>query len=252
MKKVLIYDADCPLCRAYTKGLVLTGALPAEDRVTSHAITDPALIDRLDPVRQRHEIPFVDLDTGEAQYGVEAILTITQGRWPRFTRFLRDTLLFELGKRFYAFVSYNRRLLFPAPPERPHLMDLTPDFDLGYRIGFLVLLFGTLLTGHLAATGSVAPLAAGTLVTHLLLTGGYILRHSSTTRLANVLDYLGHLGMSLLLGGIVKSIGFAVGWPALLLVGDALMLWQHVVRLRVMRLPDYLNLPFALFVLLNG
>lgn len=252
MKKVLIYDADCPLCRAYTKGLVMAGALPAENRVASHAITDPALVNRLDPVRQRHEIPCVNLETGEAQYGVEAILTVTQHRWPRFTRFIRDTVLFELGRRFYAFVSYNRRLLFPAPPERPHLMDLTPDFNLGYRLVFLVLLFGTLLTGHLAAVGSVEPLAVGTLVAHLLVTGTYIVRHSSTTRLANSLDYLGHLGMSILLGGFVKSIGFGFDWPILLLAGNAIILWQHLVRLRVMQLPDGLNVPFALFVLLNG
>lgn len=251
MSKLLIYDADCPLCRAYTKGLVVAGALPAEARMSSHAITDRALVDRLDAQRRRHEIPLIDTQTGETHYGVDAILTVTERTWPRLTRFVRDTLLFELGRQFYAFVSYNRRLLFPTPPDRPHIMDLTPDFNAAYRLVFLVVLYGLILLGHYASVGQFDPAAMGTLLGQWLLTSLYIVRHTTENRLANVLDYAGHLGMSIAVGAVFNAAGVALNAPALLLLGDALMIWQYGVRLRVMQLPNYLNLPFIGFVLLN-
>jgi predicted DCC family thiol-disulfide oxidoreductase YuxK len=251
MNKVLIYDADCPLCRVYTKGLVAAGTLPAEARQPSTFLTNKALADQLDPMRRRHEIPLLDLETGEAQYGVDAILTILGGSWPRFARFVRQTVLIGLARRFYAFISYNRRIIFPVPAERWHLMDLTPDFNAAYRIVFLILLYAVIAVGHLAAARHSDPLTMSMLMAQAALALVVIARHSSHNRLANLLDYSGHLGMSLLVGGLIKATGVALDLPLLLLIGNAVMVWQHIVRLRVMQLPDYLNIPFVIFVLLN-
>lgn len=249
MSKVLIYDADCPLCRAYTKGLVVTGTLPADARKPSTFLTSNALIDQLDPVRRRHEIPLLDLETGETHYGVDAILTVLSESWPRFTRFVRKTVLFNLARRFYAFISYNRRILFPVPAERWHILDLTPDFNAAYRLAFLLLLYAVVVVSHLAASGQFSPVAMSVLAGQVGLASWVIARHSSQNCLANLLDYAGHLGMSLLVGALFKAVGVALDWPLLLLVGNAVMVWQHIVRLRVMQLPDYLNIPFTLFVL---
>ena len=251
MNKVLIYDADCPLCRAYTKGLVLAGTLPAEARKPSTCLTDDAQIRQLDPVRRRHEIPLLDLETGETRYGVDAILTILGESWPRFARFCRKTVLFDLARRFYAFVSYNRRIIFPVPAERWHIMDLTPDFSATYRLVFLLLLYTALLVSHLVFVAHLDGLALTMLIGQIGIAQLYIGWHSTQTRFANGLDYMGHLGMSILAGGLVKAVGVALNVPELLLLGNALMIWQHIARLRVMQLPDYLNLPFIAFVLLN-
>ncbi|WP_375444912.1 hypothetical protein [uncultured Fibrella sp.] len=251
MNKVLIYDADCPLCRAYTKGLVVAGALPANARKPSTSVTSEAQIKQLDSVRRRHEIPLLDLETGETRYGVDAVLTILGESWPRFARFVRETVLFDLARRFYAFISYNRRIIFPVPAERWHIMDLTPDFSAAYRLVFLLLLYTALLVSHLAAVAHPDPLALAMLVGQIGVAQVYIVRHSTQTRLANSLDYMGHLGMSLLLGGFVNAVGAALNVPELLLVGNAIMVWQHITRLRVMQLPDYLNLPFVAFALLS-
>ncbi len=251
MNKVLIYDTDCPLCRVYTKGLVVAGALPNSARQSNASITDEKLMHQLDPVRSKHEIPLLDLDTGETQYGVDAVLTLLSGTWPRFTRFVRETVLFELARKFYAFISYNRRIIVPATTERWHIMDLTPDFNAVYRSIFLVLLYAALLVSHLAIVGQVDLLGVGLLAAQVGWASVYIARHSTQTRLANTLDYVGHLGMSILVGGILKATGAALHVHELLLAGSAVMVWQHVVRLRVMQLPDYLNLPFVAFVLLN-
>ncbi|MEZ0539753.1 hypothetical protein [Fibrella arboris] len=250
MNKVLIYDTDCPLCRVYTKGLVAAGALPNEALRSNTDITDSQLISQLDPVRSKHEIPLLDLETGETQYGVDAILTLLGTSWPRFSRFVRETVLFDVARKCYAFISYNRRIIVPAPPQRWHLMDLTPDFNATYRVIFLVLLYAALLVSHLAAVGHINWLAVGIMAVQFGAASGYIVRHSTQTALANSLDYAGHLGMSILIGGVIKSVGMALGLPALLMLGTAVMIWQHGIRLRVMNLPDYLNLPFIAAVLL--
>ncbi|MBO0951013.1 hypothetical protein [Fibrella forsythiae] len=251
MNKVLIYDTDCPLCRVYTKGLVVAGALPPEARQSNDSATVSQLIGQLDPVRSKHEIPLLDLETGETQYGVDAVLTLLGTVWPRFSQFVRRTVLVDVARKLYAFISYNRRIIVPATTERWHIMDLTPDFSVAYRISFLVLLYGSLLVSHLSVIGHVNLLALLALVGQTGWSGAYIVRHSAQTRLANSLDYAGHLGMSLLLGGIFKATGAAIDVPALTVIGNAVMIWQHIIRLRVMKLPDYLNLPFIAFVLLN-
>ncbi|MEZ0485375.1 hypothetical protein [Fibrella aquatica] len=251
MNKVLIYDADCPMCRVYTKGMVVAGALPAQSRKPSTDLTDKALIDRLDPVRRRHEIPLLDLETGEAHYGVDAILTVLGEAWPRFTKFVRKTVLFELARQLYAFISYNRRIMYPVPAERQHIMDLTPDFNAAYRIVFLVLLYAGVVLMHLGTVDQFDSTAMAILAGQIGLTAAVIIRHSSQFRLANCLDYIGHLGVSLLIGGVIKTAGVAFDVPALLMLGSAIMVWQHGVRLRVMQLPSYLNLPFVVFALLG-
>ncbi|XWW44728.1 hypothetical protein JYG30_18510 [Fibrella sp. USSR17] len=251
MNKVLLYDTDCPLCRAYTKGLVIAGTLPADARKPSTYLTNKAQIDQLDPVRRRHEIPLLDLETGEAQYGVDAILTVMGEAWPRFTRFVRKTVLFELARRLYAFISYNRRILFPVPAERWHIMDLTPDFNVAYRVLFLLLVYAAITLGYLTTANQFDPLVLAALAGQIGLTSTVITRHSSQAAFANILDYIGHLGVSILLGVCINALGTALDIPALLLLGNAVMIWQHLKRLRVMQLPDYLTIPFVLFVLLT-
>jgi predicted DCC family thiol-disulfide oxidoreductase YuxK len=247
MSKVLIYDADCPLCRAYTKGLVVAGALPAEARVPSHQITSQALLDQLDPVRRRHEIPLLDTETGETHYGVDAILTVAHRSWPRFTRFVRDTVLLDVGRRFYAFVSYNRRILFPTPPQRWHLMDLTPDFSPGYRTAFLALLYGLLLMCGIAAPGTFSSVALVGLVAQACLASVYITRHTSTpNRLMNLLDYAGHLGVCLLAGYVLRGALSEANVPGLEPLTGSLILYMHWVRTRALLLPHWLSLPFLI------
>ncbi|MBO0939672.1 hypothetical protein J2I47_24205 [Fibrella sp. HMF5335] len=76
----------------------------------------------------------------------------------------------------------------------------------------------------------------------------YISRHSGNRLTANILDYLGHLGVSMLAGGVIKAAGVLLDLPALRLLGNAIMIWQLARRQNSMQLPYYLIMPFALFV----
>jgi len=251
MKPLLIYDADCPACEAYTKGFVKLGLLSAEARQSNRACHDQRIIDRLDPERMRHELPLVDLEGPEVRYGVDALLTVVGFRFPGFTRFVQRTFLYGWAKKLYAFISYNRRVVLPTEPERWQLLDFAPRFHMGYRLLLIALLFSIVGLIHWLAVGAfgvttLLPLAG------VLLAGGIAVHQAATTdRLPHWLDYVGHVGVSIVAGAIFKAIGVATGLHFLLLVGDAVMVWQLVIRLRVMLLPYWLVMPFVLMVVLN-
>lgn len=251
MKPLLIYDADCPVCEAYTKGFVKLGLLSDEARQSSRTCRDQQIIGRLDPERMRHELPLIDLEGPEVRYGVDALLTVVGFRFPKFARFVHHTFLYNWAKNLYAFIAYNRRVVIPTEPERWQLLDFAPRFHMSHRLLLIALLFGIIGLIHWLATGT---LGIATLLPFagVLLAGGIAVHQAATTdRLPHWLDYVGHVGVSLAVGAIINAIGLATGLPFLLVVGDVVMVWQLVIRLRTMLLPYWLIMPFVLLVILN-
>lgn len=251
MKPLLIYDAACPACEAYTKGFVNLGWLTPEARHSNQTPINQQIIDRLDPERMRHELPLVDLDGPEIRYGVDAMLTVIGFRFPGFSRFVQQTFLYGWAKKLYAFVSYNRRVVFPTEPERWQLLDFAPRFHMGYRLVLITFLFGLVGLIHGLTMGEPGLTTLLPLVGVLLAGGIAVHRAATTDRLPHWLDYVGHVGVSLLAGAVFNAIGIATGLPFLMLVGDAVMVWQLIIRLRVMLLPYWLVMPFVLLVLLH-
>lgn len=251
MKPLVIYDADCPACETYTKGFVSLGMLPPEARQSNQTVRDQHIIDRLDPERIRHELPLVDLEGPEVRYGVDALLTVIGFRFPRFAQLIQRTFLYGWAKKLYAFVSYNRRIVIPTAPERWQLLDFAPRFHLGYRLILIGLLLGTIGLTHSLVNGILGltmllPLAG------VLLAGGIAVHQTSTSdRFPHWLDYVGHVSVSIFVGAIIKAIGLGTGLPFLSLIGNAVMVWQLIVRLRVMLLPLWLVMPFVVLILLN-
>ncbi|MCY7358741.1 MAG: hypothetical protein LH609_15040 [Rudanella sp.] len=251
MKPLLIYDASCPACEAYTKGFVPLGWLPAEARQSNQTCHDQRIIARLAPNRMRHELPLVDLEGPEVRYGVDAMLTVISFRFPGFAKFIQRTFLYGWAKKLYAFVSYNRRVVFPTEPERWQLLDFAPRFHTGYRLVLITFLFGLVGLIHWLAVGKLGLTTLLPLVGVLLAGGIAIYQAATTDRLPHWLDYVGHVGVSLFAGAVFNVIGISTGLPFLSLVGDAVMVWQLIIRLRVMLLPYWLVMPFMLLILLN-
>jgi len=251
MKPLVIYDADCPVCEAYTKGFVKLGLLAPEARQSNQTFQDQNIIDRLDPERMRHELPLVDLEGPEVRYGVDALLTVIGFRFPRFAQLIQQTFLYGWAKKLYAFVSYNRRIMIPAEPERWQLLDFAPRFHMGHRLALIGLLFGIVGLIHWLATDSLGAITLLPLAGVLVAGGIAIYRTATTDRLPHWLDYVGHVGVSIVVGAIFNAIGLVTELPFLFLVGDAVMVWQLIVRLRVMLLPLWLVMPFVLLILLN-
>ena len=229
MKKLLIYDASCPMCRVYTKGMVAADQSGYLSRISNDQLTDRGLLNRIDRQRARHEIPMVDLDGGKTLYGVDTWLFALG----QFSQLLQRALSFGWVRQFlqklYAFISYNRRIIITSAPGRWQLMDMQPDFRLRYRLPFSVLMLAISVGLFCTINQSFGPIA--TLVaSQLVATALYLRAFKSDYFLETILDYAGHLGMSLLVGGVFIKIGQLTNIPAFALTGYALLIGQHFIR----------------------
>lgn len=250
MKKLIIYDESCPMCKLYTKGMVTGNDTGGLTRMGSGQLTHD-LIGRLDPQRARHEIPLVDLDGGETLYGVDTWLYAVGQRHKQLKKVLSTNWVKTILQTLYAFISYNRRVIITSAPGRWNLMDLQPDFHTGYRLAFIAVISG--LIGVLFSvidfpiwTPAVIALALG----QLTLAGLYLLRQRHEDFSQTFLDYTGHVGMSLLLGSVVIAIGVSVGWTPLMYTGYALMIGQHYIRTYRLGLNPWLSVCFSVLVFL--
>ncbi|MFD2571723.1 hypothetical protein ACFSUS_13845 [Spirosoma soli] len=250
MRKLIIYDESCPMCRLYTKGMVAVNSSGDLIRISNAQLTQET-INRLDTQRARHEIPLVDLDGGETIYGVDT-WTYAFSNWNKSVgKLLSLKPLRALFKKLYAFISYNRRIIITSAPGRWNLLDLQPDFHAGYRIAFILVVFG--IISGLFATVSLPiwpPAVLALVVVQLTIACLYLLRQHTDSFLQRMLDYTGHLGMSLLLGGAISAIGIVAGYTALIPIAYALTLGQHFIRTYRLGLNPWLSVCFTALVLL--
>ncbi|GAB2579390.1 thiol-disulfide oxidoreductase DCC family protein [Spirosoma areae] len=250
MKKLIIYDESCPMCRLYTKGMVAADSSGCLNRLSNNQITNDLLINQIDKERARHEIPMIDLDGGETLYGVDTWTYALGQHNPQVEKLLSVNWLRAILQKLYAFISYNRRIIVTSAPGRWQLLDLQPDFRLSYRLAFVLLVLGVVSSLHYAVAGSFVWPVFGLLGGQLSLVSLYLRLTKQTQFLETLLDYTGHLAMSLLLGGIVMATGLALNWPASILIGGTLAISQHFIRTYRLGLNPWLSASFTLLYLL--
>ena len=173
MKKLLIYDASCPMCRVYTKGMVAADHGGCLIRISNEQLTDKRILNQIDQQRARHEIPMIDLDGGKTLYGVDTWLYALGQYSQPLKKLLSFGWILLILQKLYAFISYNRRIIITSAPGRWQLLDLQPDFRLSYRLPFSLLVLaisGVLFFILNQASEPVSLLIAS----QLLITGLYI------------------------------------------------------------------------------
>ncbi len=134
--KILVYDDSCPLCTGYTRAFVKTGFLGKEERKPFSAI-DADLLVTIDMEKGRNEIPLIDLQTKKVLYGIDALLEILDRKIPLIKSIGNIKPLNFLLRKIYKLISYNRRVIV-APAPKPVSCDCTPDFNIEYRIAFML------------------------------------------------------------------------------------------------------------------
>lgn len=117
----IFYDAECPLCRVYTQGFVKAGILADAGRIpwSKEAINQYGF----DSNRSKEEIVIVNADTLETHYGLDSLLTLIGTKANFIERFFRTKPLFQFLEGLYEFISFNRKIIYPAQNEcrpRPH------------------------------------------------------------------------------------------------------------------------------------
>lgn len=144
-QKVLVYDDYCPLCSLYTMGFVSGKMIDA--RVSFSSIPE-AYSRLLDVDRARHEIPYIDTESGKVCYGIDALAEALGNRLP----WLKPTILwqpiYQPLKLLYKFISFNRHVIIPSSRSGA-AFDCSPDFNRFWRACFIVAAFAlsTILTG---------------------------------------------------------------------------------------------------------
>ncbi|WP_332369221.1 hypothetical protein [Spirosoma telluris] len=77
-----------------------------------------------------------------------------------------------------------------------------------------------------------------------------MLTQPSINTVETILDYTGHLTMSLFVGTLLITIGLVIGWSALEPVGYAFMIGQHFIRVYRLGLSPWLSVWFTVLVFL--
>lgn len=259
---VILYDADCPLCRLYTGAFVRHGWLEPEGRRPFQTVPDAAL-NSVDTHRAQDEIALLDLRTGTVHYGIDSLARILSYRWPGVGTLVRLPLVAWLLQRLYRFISSNRKVIAAVRPHPEALRRCSPQFSLRYRLFYLAiawLLVALVLTAYAPLLAPFVPV--GPSEREWLIGGGQLLFQLPVIlwlRRTAVWNYLGHLMTVSLMGALVLlpllvlnalvpvPAAVALGWFLLTAGG---MLLEHLRRTRLLGLGLLPSLSWVLYRLL--
>ncbi|MCU0375175.1 MAG: DUF393 domain-containing protein [Chitinophagaceae bacterium] len=255
----LYYDADCPLCAAYTNAFEQTGLIAKGTRQPFQ--TQPAAtFEKIDRQRAQREIALMHQPTGQVFYGLEAMLRMLFGHgvWYRFFKLAPVNAFF---RALYSFVSYNRKVIAPAP-KAGRGISCEPPLHRGWRAAYLV--FGVVVSAvvltpfysHFDAWLNLPVFAYRewyTCIGQLIWQGGLLAVAVPAGRRWN---YLGNLMTVSVAGSLMLLPLMAVGtWvslaPWVYLTWFAavvlVMLLMHYKRVKLLGLPGWLTYSWVAF-----
>jgi predicted DCC family thiol-disulfide oxidoreductase YuxK len=257
---IILYDAECLMCKLYTLAFVQTGMLDETGRATYQHMPNEVcpVVDRQ---RAVDEIALVDTQTGKVTYGVDSIFKVLAHSMPVLKPLLRFVPFVWLMRKVYAFISYNRRVIIPAGNMEHNV--LQPTFRLRYRLLYLAitwLVVGAVLTQYAHYLTGVVP--AGNAYREYLICGGQIVFQGmviSRYAPAKMWGYLGNM-MTISLGGALLLL--PVMWMAstftlspvvcaiLFMAVAGLMFLEHIRRTRLLELGWLLTVSWVIYRLL--
>ncbi len=210
-RKIIVYDNNCPMCQAYTKGFVKWGVLSAQNRVAFCELNPQQAGRYLDVQRSRHEIPLIDLAGGETLYGVDAMTYLIGRKIPFIGILMRNTMVHGFFKSLYSFISYNRRVITATAPAKGGL-DCTPDFHLRHRLAFIAFAvavsswvlwgFGISAGYYFAQVSQILPFAGGFAGLALLLAVAFA-GNRTVFGNRNGIECAGQLAVVMLIGALL-------------------------------------------------
>lgn len=256
----ILFDAECPMCRIYTKAFVDTGLLDKQGRA-SYQEMPVGVCPMLDRQRAANEIALVNNETGEVTYGIESLFKIFALVMPVFGPLFRfKPFIWVMGK-VYAFIAFNRRVI--VPPVKPESYAFQPTFKLHYRIAYLI--FTWFITACILSAYSnlmTGILPDGHAYREYVICGGQIIFQGLIMLMVSrekIWAYLGNMmtisfgGALLLLPALLLSLWVSLDPSFYLMwfIGVAgLMLLEHIRRTRLLFLGWTLTVTWVLYRLL--
>lgn len=129
--KAIIYDDNCPLCKAYTSAFVKGGFLQKENRIAFSKVNMQQF--NIDWYKAKHEIPLVNLQTGEVKYGVDALTDILQQKISIIKPIMKVYIFNWFFRKLYKLISYNRKIIVASEEQHLPSIDCTPDYSFFWR-----------------------------------------------------------------------------------------------------------------------
>ncbi|QIL39239.1 DUF393 domain-containing protein [Pedobacter sp. HDW13] len=256
---VILFDNECPMCYAYTQTFIKTGMLDKKGREAYQNM--PANICPLvDRQRAANEIALVNTLTGEVTYGIQSLFKIISHALPIFKTLFSFGPFVYLMQKFYAFISYNRKIIIPA---KVKVNTTQPSFKIQYRIAYLLftwLVTAYILTAYAHLLTRFVPLGAS--YREYLICGGQMFFQGIIIlfyQKDNLWDYLGNMmtisftGALLFLPMLVASHYFQIN-PILFilyfLMIAGLMFLEHLRRSKILNLSWVMSITWALYRLI--
>lgn len=258
----LYYDADCPLCVAYTAAFEQSRLIAPGTRQPFQA-QPPATFEKVDKQRAQREIALMHQPTGQVFYGLEAMLRMLFGKG-RLYRLFKLAPVFAFFTALYSFISYNRKVIAPAPAAGQGI-SCEPPLHRGWRTAYLV--FGVVVSAmvltpfysHLDAWLNLPVFAYRewyTCIGQLIWQGGLLLLAVPAGRRWN---YLGNLMTVSIAGSLMLLPIMAIGaWvslaPWVYLAWFTLVVWvmllMHYRRVKLLGLPAWLSVSWVAYRLI--
>lgn len=254
---IILFDGECPMCRAYTQAFIKTGMLDAGGRAAYQTNMNICLL--IDKQRAVNEIALVNLENGEVTYGVVSIFKILGNAWPLFARLFACNPFLWVMRKVYAIISYNRRVIIPAG-ESGSSFGYQPTFKLHYRIAYLLFTWfctGFILTAYVHRLTPAIPL--GNAYREYLICGGQIIFQGMVIGAfakTKLWDYLGNM-MTISFGGsllllLPLTIGAWFNLPTMFFVVcfitvAGLMFIEHIRRTKLLKIGWTTTITWALY-----
>lgn len=240
---VLIFDEDCPLCKAYTGAFIKTKLLDENGRQPYTQLNEETCL--IDKDRARNEIALINTKTGHVIYGIDSLFKVISHRFTILAPLFGFAPFRWLMKKLYSFISYNRKVIIPSKASSE---SCAPSFNLKYRLAYIA--FTWLLTSFILTKYSV--LLIGVIPpTHFfrefLICGGQIIFQSCVLVIISkdkLITYLGNMMTISFAGGLVLLLVMAIErllhwhnppvYSVIFMTVAGLMFLEHFRRMRLL------------------
>jgi predicted DCC family thiol-disulfide oxidoreductase YuxK len=137
---IIIYDHECPMCQVYTGAFIKFELLDEHGRQKYSELDNLSCNVLIDKDRAKNEIALIDIDRQEVRYGLESLFYILSHHFPALNLLFHQQWFVFVLKKLYKFISYNRKVI--APSSKQSNNSCIPDFDLKYRVLYILLMMG--------------------------------------------------------------------------------------------------------------
>lgn len=255
---LILFDAECPMCKLYTKGFTKVGMLDPTG-AQPYQNMPQNVCPYVDQQRAVNEIALVDTETGQVTYGINSLFKVLANSIPFLGPLFSLKPFIWIMSKVYAFVSYNRKVIIPAEITKDSFA-IQPTFKLRYRIAYLVFTWfmASFILTHYAGLLKVL-MPVGGAYREYFICGGQIVFQAivvSTMEWDKKWEYLGNMmtisfaGSLLLLPALLMAkflVLPALFYAAYFMGVAGIMFLEHFRRMGILKLGYIPTLTWVLY-----